>query len=431
MLAEISHAATNFLRGRKTPVTLFEPLGIKEELKSIGDRTRGKLSQVISPNGILASEDMRFHHLFGRDTNIVAHFINAAYQDKPHDQLWHNTKASVFGFWDFQREDGKVRHEVKPFNWKEMKKAAGFYYQVGEYMVNDDSVDATPLALITAPEFIETREEFINFLPKAVKALDWMTQSMDKKNGWLSYSYNPHGLTHQGWMDSRFSVMHNNGELPKDPVALVEVQAYTWKAMRMWADLLQDDIPDISRELSARADDLKRRFNKQFIMHDSKGAYFTHALDGHGNQIKNVSINPGLALWANYQGESIMDEKCVPSVVARLIGEDMFDKEAGVRTFERGEPIHDKEGYHNGEGVYWPFATTMTAKGILEMGYADEAEEIMLANLVPLRHFGSFVEQFSKNGSYALFRNGEGEDCGCHNQTWTMAVALWTANQLL
>jgi len=447
-LADTARLHKNYLRGHlETSLVLPQPrldrgqppvrvridrLLPEEGLIDIGNRAYAGLSQVVTPNGgIHASEDPRFHDsIFGRDTFIIAHFINATYQGKTHDGLWDNTRAAVFGFWDFQREDGKVLHEIKSFSWKKMQKTGGFYYPMGEYMVNDDSVDATPLALIVTPEFIQTRKEFVNFLPKAVKALDWMMRSMDKKNGWLSYSYNPHGLTHQGWMDSRYAVMLNNGDLPKDPIALVEVQAYAWKAMRMWSDLLRRDIPDISRNLTTRADDLKQQFNKQFIMHNNKGTYVIYALDGHGNQIRNVSINPGLALWANYNGESIIDEQYIPSVATRLRGPDMFDEKSGVRTFERGQPVHDKESYHNGENVYWPIATAMVAKGILELGYTGFAEELMSANLIPVTHFGSFIEQFSKNASYSLFRGG-GKDGSCHNQSWTMAETLWIVNYFI
>ncbi|MDO8551403.1 MAG: hypothetical protein Q7S03_01835 [bacterium] len=387
---------------------------IQEELIDIGNYAYQKLSHVVTPSGILASEDHRFHHLFGRDTYVVAHFINAAYQGRAHDELWDNTRAAIFGFWDFQREDGKIRHEIKPFNREEWQKTGRFYYKVGKFMVNDDSVDATPLALIVTPEFFQTKEDLLNLLPKAMKALDWIKQGMDKNNSWLTYKYNPYGLTHQGWMDSKYAVMLDNGELPKDPISMVEVQAFAWKAMHLWSDLLRIEDPNLSSDLIARANDLKKRFNKQFLMQDDKGIYLAHALDADGNRIKNVSINPGLVLWANYHGESLIDKQFLFPVVVRLRKPEMFDENAGIRTFELGEPVYDEEGYHNGENVYWPIATAMVAKGMLELGFTNYAEDIMLANLPPIKHFGSFIEQFMKNGSYSLFRGG-GEDGGCHN----------------
>ena len=72
----------------------------------------------------------------------------------------------------------------------------------------------------------------------------------------------------------------------------------------------------------------------------------------------------------------------------------------------------------------------MVAKGILELGYTGFAEELMSANLIPVTHFGSFIEQFSKNASYSLFRGG-GKDGSCHNQSWTMAETLWIVNYFI
>lgn len=384
------------------------------------------LSRVVTPHGIYASEDERFHRIFGRDSFIIAHFIKAVFQGKPHDDFLENTQATVLGIWEFQLESGKLPHEVRPYQGRN----GGFYEKYGRFAINADSVDSTPLGLIVTPDYIQTEEEFENLLPKAVKALDWMTRNMDENNGWLSYKckHPPEGLTNQGWMDSRLAVTDTNGELPKDPIALVEVQAYAWKAMRVWSDLLRDKDPNISENLAARAADLKKRFNEQFIMRNGENTYFAQALDGNGSQITKISINPGLALWANYKGECIIDKQYIPSVVARLTEPNMFDEEAGIRTFELGQPAaHDQDFYHYGENVFWPFATAMAAKGMLELGYTDIAEKIMLANLIPVIHFGSFIEQFNKNGTYTVFC---GEDGNCFNQTWTMAAVLWTVDYL-
>src|SRR3989344_7931233 len=106
---------------------------------------------------------------------------------------------------------------------------------------------------------------------------------------------------------------------PPDPIALVEVQAYAWKALRVWSDILQERDPGRSRELRERADDLKQRFNCNFIFEDEKGVYLAHGLDGTGRQIRSISINPGLGLWANYNGESIVSSEVIPSVAKRIM----------------------------------------------------------------------------------------------------------------
>lgn len=401
------------------------------DLLQLGNMAINYLGQLVTPDGIYAAMEERLHNPFGRDSYITADFVNEADNHVDIRDIWRTTKTAVFRFWDFQREDGKLRHEIRKFDWGEMQRSRSFFYREGKYMVNDDSVDSTPLALIVTPEFIENEEEFENFLPRAVKALFWMATNMDENNGWLSYRYNKNGLTHQGWMDSKYGVTNRDGTLPQDPIALVEAQAYAWKTMRLWSDLLKDKIPDISQDLSRRAQELKQRFNKEFLMQDDKGLYFAHALDGRGNQIRSVSINPGLCLWASYKGESIIGQEHISAVVDRLMSPDFFDEAAGIKTFEAGQKMFDPEdpAYHNGKNVHWPHATAMVAKGMLSLGFAQEANMVIGANLVPIKIFGSFVEQFSKNGTYSLFRNGD-SDGSCRNQAWNIAGSLWEIGYL-
>lgn len=60
----------------------------------------------------------------------------------------------------------------------------------------------------------------------------------------------------------------------------------------------------------------------------------------------------------------------------------------------------------------------------MKLGFKDEAVRLMRVNLIPIRRFGSFIEQFSKNGKYSLFRNGN-SDGSCRNQAWSVASSLW------
>lgn len=401
----------------------------EEKLFVMRERARTLLLELVRPEGILASKDSRFHHYFGRDSFLVAHFIHAASHSTPDRELWGKAKSALSNFWTYQREDGKVRHEIRPFHRGRLLKSEGFYSQMEGKMVNDDSVDATALALIVTPQFIENEEEFRNFLPQAVKALFWITTNMDENKGWLTYRYNKHGLTHQGWMDSKYALMDNEDSLPPDPIALVEVQAYAWKTFQLWADLLREKIPDLSRELKTRAEDLKQRFNAEFLMEDEKGVYFAQALDGRENQIGSVSINPGLTLWASYGGESIIDRRCVPLVVQRLTSREMFSDDCGIQLFEDGQRTYDPESYHSGKRVYWPVANYMVAEGLLNLGFCQEAKRVIQAQRKAFRNFGSFVEQFIKKGEgYSLFRNGNG-DGSCRNQTWSIAGFWWEVNQ--
>jgi len=398
-----------------------------EELFDFNNKAFSHLLIVVGKEAIFASEDPRFHHEFGRDTFINAYFIAESIKYSPQEELRQRVKRAVFNFWKYQLPNGQAPHEIKPFNKRDARKK--FYYRNGDNLVNDDSVDATPLSLIVTPMFIETEEELEQSIPKVNKALDWMIQNMETYNGWLSYKYNHKngGLANQGWMDSKDSIKWRSIRFPPDPIALVEVQAYAWKALRVWSDILQDRDPIRSRKLREMADDLKQRFNRNFIFEGEKGVYLAHGLDGSGSQIRSISINPGLCLWANYKGEPIIKSEVIPSVVRRIMSEELFDETAGIRTFGRYQRTFDKEGYHSGKNVFWPVTSYMIADGLIKLGFVQEGEKVRRAPRTAIKLFGSFIEQFTvENGSYVLFHNGSKKSC--RNQTWTMAGFYWESS---
>ncbi len=402
-----------------------------EELSEFHNRALSHLLQAVDEEGIIfASEDARFHHKFGRDTFESAYFIHEAGKYSPHGELRQKTKRAVFNFWEHQLLNGQIPHEIKPFNKKDARKK--FYYKDGDNLVNDDSADATPLALIVTPLFIEKEEELEQFIPKANRALDWMIQNMETYGGWLPYKYNHKngGLRNQGWMDSKDSIKWRSNRFPPDPISLVEIQAYAWKALRVWSDILEERDPEKSLELRERAGDLKDRFNEAFVFNDEKGIYLAHGVDGNGDQIRSVSINPGLTLWANHKGETIVNSDVIPSVVERIISEEFFDETAGVRTFSRYQKTFDPNGYHSGDNVFWPVIEYMTADGMIKLGFEKEGEKLARSVRIPIKYFGSFIESCRKDGeSFVLYHNGS--ENGCRNQTWTAAGFYWESSRAL
>ena len=400
-----------------------------EELSEFNHRALSHLLQVVDEEGIIfASEDRRFHHEFGRDTFKTAYLIQEAGRYNLQSELWRKTKRAVLNFWEHQLPNGQIPHEIKPFNKRDARKR--FYYRDGDNLVNDDSADATPLALIVTPLFIETEEELEQFIPKATRALDWMIQNMETYQGFLSYKYNHKngGLRNQGWMDSKDSIKWRSNRFPPDPISLVEIQAYAWKALRVWSDIHKERDPKKSRDLGEKAMDLKDRFNETFVLNDEEGAYLTHGVDGNGNQIGSISINPGLCLWANYKGEAIVDSEVVPLVVKRIMSEELFDETAGVRTFSRYQKTFDPNGYHSGKDVFWPVIIYMIADGMIKLGFEKEGEKIARSVRIPIKYFGSFIESCKKKGgSFVLYSNGSAN--GCHNQTWTTAGFYWESSK--
>lgn len=394
------------------------------------------LSSLITEDGrIFASQDERFHHYFGRDTMLTALFIYEAYQHMPtpeNAKLLEKSRKAVRDFWKLQRLDGKIPHEAKLFadNQTDPLYLRDFYDKVGDYLINNDSVDATPLTLIATATFLNDKD-IDSLLGRINLALDWMLNNIDEHFGWLSYYPDSTGLTCQGWMDSQWGVTDSQGNIPDGPIALVEVQAYAWKALRMWADIFATRDHNRSQYLLDRARDLQESFNKEFVIDvptkEGMKKYLAHAIDGQGQKITSISINPGLVLWAAYHGEHFVLESYIPDIISILMSDQMYHPEGGIRTFAQSEPIYDPEAYHSGKNVFWPFASAMVAHGMLNAGemYHEEARKIMMANLRSLARWNMFIEHsmIFDDGTHAL--NPPGFNSNSNNQTWTVAAFWW------
>ncbi len=396
------------------------------------------LSHLITEDGrIFASQDERFHHYFGRDTMYTALFMAEAFKQTP---SWQNkifserSKKAVLKFWDFQTKDGKIPHEIKPLTGNEMDSLylIGFYHKEGDYLINNDSIDATPLTLIATAEYLKDDKKTIELLsPKIIKALLWMITNMDANHGWLTYYPNFNGLVCQGWMDSYWGVTDRDGKVPEGPIALVEVQSYVWKALNIWADLLDFETAE-TLQLKALASNLRERFHKTFLTEVlSEGGltkkYFAHAVVDGNIKIDTLSINTGLCLWASYKNQSFIKPEYLDDVVSVLESDKLFHKNAGIRTFSYESPIYDPEYYHNGKHVFWPFATALVAEGIISLGeeYHSKGRTIMLSNLKAITHFQSFIERFMLTDEGAYLMNPAGVTSNCNNQTWTAAAFWW------
>ena len=74
-------------------------------------------------------------------------------------------------------------------------------------------------------------EELLEELrPSIDAAADWMSAG-DRAAGYITYeSTSPRGLTNQGWKDSENGVQNSDGSAAVPPIALVEVQAYAYRA---------------------------------------------------------------------------------------------------------------------------------------------------------------------------------------------------------
>lgn len=264
-----------------------------------------------------------------------------------------------------QAEPGKIFHEMRHGSETASLGENPFEFYYG-------GVDTTPLFVFTAGEYYKRteRRDFIEGVwPEIKAALGWITGNMDENGGYVRYRYHKNGLTQQGWKDSGDSVFHADapGVLPPDPIALCEVQALAYGALRAgarFADMMGD--ADSAADWTARAGDLHRRYNADFWQPHMNT--YALALDGKNRPCEVATSNAGYGLLTGI----------VPGDRAFLLAETLMGSKSfsgfGIRTLAEG-PGYDPLSYHRGS--VWPHDTAMVAMGLGAYGFKKEAAEIM------------------------------------------------------
>ena len=222
------------------------------------------------------------------------------------------------------------------------------------------SIDSTPLYLILACEYymwtgdIETIKEIKDNIEAA---LNWIYYKLDEGEGFIRYVKKARrGLDNQGWKDSGSAIIDKRGKPLKPPIALVEVQGYTYKALNSLLSI-QDYLKLDGKLIRKDALKLKERFNRAYWLNDLK--YYALALDRFNLPSRVVTSNPGHLLFSGiaYKERAIAE---------RLFKKDMFSG-WGIRTLSSNENSYDPFSYHNGS--VWPHDNAIIALGLSYTGF--------------------------------------------------------------
>jgi glycogen debranching enzyme len=334
-------------------------------------------------------------------------------------------------------EPGKFIHEFRPDNYERLLKLDKPWYVYPDGILrNYDSIDSTPLTLIAIFRYWEQTKDsafLAEVLPAVEKGLNWIiTYGDSDKDALLEYRLPNErihgGLPVQSWTDSHESLLNDQGKMPSYPIAPVEVQGYAWLALKLWADFYADYSPKFSIRLTKQAKQLKENFNKAFLIKDQGFTFAAQALDGDKNQIKTITANPLLCLWASYSSnnltESVFNEEVVVELVKRAFMSDLFDPLAGIRTMSSSSPtfIPTQNSYHNGS--FWPVLNGMVCEGLENWKFSSEADQLRTASLKPIEYFNAPIELYIKREeSYEEYLNEKGQS-GCRTQAWSAASVL-------
>jgi glycogen debranching enzyme len=237
------------------------------------------------------------------------------------------------------------------------------------------STDATPLFVMLAGAYFERTNdlEFIRSIwPNIVLALNWIDTYGDTDNdGFVeTVRHSKHGLVQQGWKDSWDSVSHSDGSLPEFPLALCEVQGYTYAA-RHAAACLASALGHLGKasELVAKAQVLKERFNQAFWCEEL--STYAIALDRHKRPCKIRASNAGHCLFTE-----IASDEYARRVAQTLLSEGSFSG-WGIRTLDASEVRYNPMSYHNGS--VWPHDNSLIAAGFARYGLKQEVNTIVTA----------------------------------------------------
>lgn len=318
-----------------------------------------------------------FSALFGRDSIIGALQMLAfdAGVARQTLRVLSSLQGQVCDPWR-EEQPGKILHELR----------VGELAHTGQVPHSPyyGSIDSTPLFLILAAEFFAwTGDEATieELRPHIDAALAWLRDSADS-SGYLAYSpTSSDGLLNHGWKDSDIGIPGTDGRPAEPPIALAEVQAYSYLARVRLADMFRR-LGELKRaeQLQQEATALQRRFEQDFWM-ESRGCYAL-ALQKDGRQVAVCASNAGHVLWA---GMASQDR--ARRTRKRLMRPDMFSG-WGVRTLSEVEMAYSPVGYH--VGTVWPHDNSLVLTGFRRYGFDKAALRIFSGLTEAAMHFESY-----------------------------------------
>ncbi len=237
-------------------------------------------------------------------------------------------------------------------------------------------VASTPFFVVTlanAYHWTGDRALVDRFRPALEGACRFLERRLDVGGGFVVYApASEHGNRHHAWKDSGDAIVDGRGRIQGPPIAAVEVQGYCHLALLAAAELMVvTGDPRRAAALVRRARDLAARFHRAFYLPHER--FYAVGLDARGAPIDAIASNVGHCL-----GCRIVPASRAGEVVARLLSDGMFSG-WGVRTLDASNPAYDPFSYHRGS--VWPVENATIAAGMRLLGFEDECERIVAAQL--------------------------------------------------
>jgi glycogen debranching enzyme len=363
-----------------------------------------------------------FMAMFGRDAIITS------LQALPFTSELAATTLRALGSWqgtridDFREEEpGRILHEMR------YGETAAFEEQ--PHTPYYGNADATALYVVLLDEYERwtgDKDLVRECEPYARAALRWIDEYGDRQgNGYVSYQRTNEetGLSNQCWKDSWDSINYHDGRLPGFPRATCELQGYAYDAKFRAARLARFvwDDQEFARSLDQQAQDLRRRFNRDFWVAD--GRYFAVALDADGTKVDSLTSNIGHLLWSG-----IVDESRAKAIVKHLMGPNLFSG-WGIRSLAVGEARYNPIGYHN--GAVWPFDNAIIAWGLRRYGFKGEAARVAGGILDAAEYFNGRLPEAFAGYDRSFTQYPVEYPTACSPQAWSAGTPLLLLRTML
>lgn len=328
----------------------------------------------------------------------------------------------------FQGSDVDPRTEEEPGRiLHEMRFAGAGSLALGGGSVYYGTADATPLFVMLIGELRRwglADADVAALMPHVDRALRWIREFGDRDgDGYIEYQRaTDRGLEHQGWKDSWDGTRFSDGRFAQTPVALCEVQAYTYGAYIARAHYAeQTGDADTARHYVDAAAALKARFNDDFWLEDR--GWLAMGLDRDKRPIDALTSNMGHCLWTG-----ILDQDKAAAVADRLLSEELFSG-WGIRTLATSMRAFNPTSYHNGS--VWPHDNAICIAGLMRYGFVEHAQRAALALLDTAASTGGRLPELFCGFPRAAIRAPVAYPTSCSPQAWAAAAPLLVARTLL
>ena len=286
-----------------------------------------------------------FAWFFGRDSFWTSFALTAAGD-------FANARAAIQFISRFQRDDGKIPHEIS--------QSASLVDWFKQFPYGFASADATPLYTIATADYVRASGDVAfarDQAPRLWKALAFMQSTRDE----AGFPRNLH--VGHGWVEG--------GPLLPVDVEFYQAGCYV-KALRslaMVARTLGDE--ERATKLEAEFEQKRKVLEDRFWMKGANGApaAYAFALDTAGKAVYQPSVLATVPMWFDLLERGHAQE------MIGLLAQEQHATDWGMRIISKLSSLYDPSGYHFGS--VWPLFTGWASVG----EYRYHAAEPALANL--------------------------------------------------